>query len=197
MNILAGLAALFVAATGWAATPLLTISTHNTPEDHKVLEAVSREVFRRVGFDVEIKRLPSERSLLVANSGEIDGEGVRVEGLGSTYGNLIQVPEPYVRISFVAFARKENAIAVDSGWASLRPRRVAFITGWKMFEANASVARSVTKVNSPEQLFRMLDADCVDLALYTRVGGTALAQDLGLTSIVALAPSLHDVDMYL
>lgn len=196
MNILAGIAALFVAASGWAATPVLTISTNNTPEDRKVLAAVSREVFRRLGMDVDFVRMPSERSLRAADSGETDGEGLRVAGLSDTYGNLIQVPEPFVRISFVAFARKATSIAVDRGWDSLRPHRVAFITGWKMFEANASVARSVTKVNSPEQLFRMLDADRVDLALYTRVGGTTLLRDLGLTSIVALEPSLRDLDMF-
>lgn len=188
---------LVAAASGSAATPVLTISTNNTPEDRKVLVSVSREVFHRIGVEIDIKRLPSERSLHAADSGEIDGEGLRVSGLGETYRNLIEVPEPYVRISFVAFARKASPIALDRGWDSLKPHRVAFITGWKMFEANASGARSVTKVNSPEQLFRMLDADRIDLALYTRVGGTILVENLGLTSIVALEPSLRDVDMHL
>lgn len=197
MNIFLGIAAWLVAAVGWAAGPVVTISTNNTPEDRRVLEDVSRDVFRRLGMDIEIVRLPSERSLLAADAGEIDGEGLRVEGLGATYRNLLQVPEPYVRISFVAFARRSSGIKVEGGWDSLKPHRIAFITGWKMFEANASGARAVTKVTAPEQLFRMLDADRIDLALYTRVGGTVLARDLGLSTIVALEPSLRDVDMYL
>ncbi len=197
MNILAGIVALFFAATGWSAGPVVTISSNNTPEDRRVLEEVSRDVFRRIGMGVDIVRLPSERSLLAADAGEVDGEGLRVGGLSETYRNLVQIPEPYVRISFVAFARRASGVKVDVGWESLKPHRVAFISGWKMFEANASSARAVTKVNAAEQLFRMLDADRIDLALYTRVGGMALVRDLGLSTIVALEPSLRDVDMYL
>ncbi|WP_194271271.1 ABC transporter substrate-binding protein [Zoogloea sp. 1C4] len=140
--------------------------------------------------------LPSERSLVAANLGEVDGEGLRVAGLSAQYPNLVQVPERFVRISFVAFA-KDATIPLDNGWDSLKPYRVAFINGWKMFEANASGARVVHKVDKPDQMFRMLDDGRVDLVLYTRADGTQLARSLGLTSIAPLSPPLRDVDMYL
>ena len=174
----------------------LVISTNNTPLDRKALELLSKEAFRRIGVDVRLVGNPSERSLHMANQGEIDGEGLRVSGLGSQYPNLMQVPEPYIGISFVAFA-KDARINVNPGWESLKPYRVAFITGWKMFEANASNARSVTKVDTPEQLFKMLDSDRIDLALYTRADGIALVGRMGLSTITPLAPALKDVDMFL
>lgn len=185
-----------VAGLGIARAESLVVSTNNTPLDRAALEALSLEAGRRAGVEFRLVGNPSERGLQMANQGEIDGEGLRVAGLTAQYPNLVQVPERFIGISFVAFA-KDAMITVDHGWDSLRPHRVAFITGWKMFEANAAGARSVTKVDKPEQLFRMLDAGRIDLALYTRADGVALVRALGLSSIAPVSPALKDVDMFL
>ena len=174
----------------------LTISTNNTPLDRQALHDLSKEAFRRIGVDLKLVSLPSERSLHSANLGEVDGEGLRVPGLASQYPNLVQVPERYIGISFVAFAR-DASIRLDHGWESLKPHRVAFINGWKMFEGNAGGARVVSKVDKAEQMFLMLDGGRIDLALYTRADGVALARSMGLSSIAPLAPALKDVDMFL
>ena len=179
-----------------AAAPAITVSTNNTPLDRKALQALGQEAFRRVGVEFRLVGLPSERSLYAADRGEVDGEGLRVEGLSAQYANLVQVPERFIGVSFVAFAR-DRSIRVDRGWESLKPHSVAFINGWKMFEANASGARVVNRVDKPEQLFRMLDGGRVDLALYTRADGVALAREMGLAGIASLEPALKDVDMYL
>ncbi len=176
--------------------PSITVSTNNTPLDRQALHDLSKEAFRRIGVDFKLVSLPSERSLHSANLGEVDGEGLRIAGLSGQYPNLVQVPERYIGISFVAFAR-DATIRLDQGWESLKPHRVAFINGWKMFEANASGARSVSKVDKPEQMFLMLDSGRVDLALYTRTDGVALARSMGLGAIAPLAPALKDVDMFL
>lgn len=179
-----------------AQTPVLTISTNNTPLDRRALQEISAEAFRRIGLEFRLVSLPSERSLHAASHGDVDGEGLRVAGLESQYPNLVRVPERYIGVSFVAFAR-DRTVRLDRGWEDLRPYRVAFITGWKMFEANASDARMVTKVDQPEQLFRMLDGGRIDLALYTLADGSALIRSLGLVSIAPVSPPLKDVDMFL
>lgn len=183
-------------AASWAAPPVFTLSTNNTPLDRRVLEGLSREVFRRVGYEVRVIVQPSERSLRAADAGEVDGAGMRIAGLSERYRNLLQVSERYVSVTFVAFARRDSTLAIPAGWASLKPHRVGFISGWKILEANAGDARIVSKVNTPEQLFRMLDAGRIDLALYTRADGEMLLGRLGVASIVPLEPSLGHVDMF-
>ncbi len=185
-----------LSAAAPAAAQPITVSTNNTPLDRKVLQHISQEAFRRVGADFKLVSLPSERSLVAANAGEVDGEGLRVAGLNEQYPNLLRVPERYVNISFVAFAR-DATIALDRGWDSLKPYRVGFITGWKMFEANAGGARIVQKVDTAEQLFQMLDQGRIDIALYTRADGVALARRMALPAIAPLAPTLRDVDLFL
>ena len=197
--LLAGLLLVFGLAPAVAGNPTLTLSTNNTPLDRKALEQLSQESLRRIGVDLKLVSLPSERSLTAANLGEVDGEGLRVGGLGGPdgpYPNLIQVPERFVRISFVAFS-KNATISLDNGWDSLKPYRIAFINGWKMFEANAQGARVVHKVDKPEQLFRMLEEGRADLALYTRADGVLMARNPGLPAIAPLSPALKEVDMYL
>ena len=173
----------------------ITVSTNNTPLDRSVLQGVSSEAFKRLGKEFRLISLPSERSLVSANAGEIDGEGLRVAGLGSKYPNLVQVDEAYVGISFVAFS-KDATIKLDD-WDSLAPYRIAFINGWKMFEANTGKARVVNKVDKPEQMFDMLQRDRVDLVLYTLADGLAYTRQHGLGQIAPLKPSLKDVDLYL
>jgi len=179
-----------------AAAQTITVSSNNTPQDRKVLLQVSQEAFRRVGAEFKLVSLPSERSLVAANAGEVDGEGLRVAGLDAQYPNLVRVPERYINISFVAFAR-DATISMDRGWDSLKPYRVGFITGWKLFEAQASGARIVQKVETAEQLFQMVDQGRIDIALYTLAGGVALARRMGMPAVAPLAPTLRDTDMYL
>lgn len=183
------------AAVGAAAQPI-TVSTNNTPLDREALQQLSQEAFRRLGADFKLVSMPSERSLVAANAGEVDGEGLRVAGLHEQYPNLLRVPERYVSISFVAFAR-DATISLDRGWDSLKPYRVGFITGWKMFEAHAGGVRIVHKLDSAEQLFQMLDQGRIDIALYTRADGMALARRMALPAIAPLTPTLRDVDLYL
>lgn len=174
----------------------LTLSTGNTPLDRKVLEEVSAEAFRRIGLAVKIVSQPSERSLQEANQGTVDGEGLRVEGLEAQFPQLVRVPESFVGISFVAFTR-DPSVRLNAGWADLAQHRVAFVHGWKMFEANAIGAKVVQRVDKAEQLFLMLDAGRTDLALYTLADGQAMVRSMGLDRIQAVSPSLKDVDMYL
>lgn len=195
-RLLVGIVLLIVAFGAKAAEPSLVISTNNTPQDRKALALLAGEAFRRTGLEFKLVNYPSERSLVMADQGDVDGEGLRVAGLTAQYPNLIQVPERFIGVSFVAFS-KNALINVDDGWESLKKYRIAFIVGWKMFEANAMGAKSVTKVERPEQMFKMLEMDRVDVVLYTRADGESLLRSQNIKNISALSPALKNVDMYL
>ena len=77
----------------FAENQVITIATNNTPLDKKALQLIAQEAFRRVGLEPKLVSTPSERSLQLANQGDVDGEGLRIAGLNAQYPNLIQVPE--------------------------------------------------------------------------------------------------------
>lgn len=151
---------------------------------------------RRAGLVLKVVNMPSQRSLSSANAGDVDGEGLRVVGLETTYPDLVRVPESVIAVSFVGFTR-DPKLALDQGFASLKPLRMAHINGWKLFEAQAAVARVVNKVDRPEQLFRMLEADRIDVALYTQADGLAMAQSMRMPRVRVLPLALPEVHLFL
>ena len=74
---------------------------------------------------------------------------------------------------------------------------MAHINGWKLFEAEAAVARVVNKVDRPEQLFRMLEADRIDVALYTQADGLAMEQSMRMPRVRVPPLALPEVHLFL
>jgi polar amino acid transport system substrate-binding protein len=189
----------FVAQAQGAGTMLIGSSysaPFSTPQGDGYFDLVLEEAFVRVGREVEIRLLPAERSLRDADSGRIDGDIGRIEGIEVFYPNLRMVPEPALDArQFVAFTLDED-IAI-TGWKDLAPYNLAFVRGWKIFEENTGGVASRTMVESTEQLFVLLDRDRADIVLSSRIDGLAAARAQGLRGVRVLDPPLAEMKMYL
>lgn len=169
---------------------------YSTPDGDGVADRIVREAFRRAGVAVRIiHAAPSERSLINANEGIVDGEYLRIAGLEKKYPNLVQVPESVCAYEFTAFARN-RAIRVK-GWESLRPYNVGYITGWKILEENVTGVKSLTTVRNDDALFELLRSDRADLVIFERLGAEAYLKRTGARGIRPLSPPLARREMYL
>ena len=182
-----------------AQKPVLTIGTTHSPplslpDQSGMLDRMLKEAFLRVGVQVEFVTLPSERSLVLAETGKIDGDNNRVAGLTSRYPHLIQVPESNMTYEFMAFATKPGLTIKN--WADLAPLKVSYITGWKILEDNVK-ATDVTKVATSEQLFSFLKKGRTEVVLFDRFGGSHHLKELGIKEGYAVEPPLAKRDMYL
>ncbi len=166
----------------------------STPEQTGMLDLVLKEAFRRIGRHAEIVFTPNERSLLSANNGQLDGEINRIAGMEKEFPNLVQVPEPNMTMHFVAFATRDIPI---SGWESLRPLRIGIEKGWKILERNTEGFPLVTTVMNANQIFDMLLADRIDVALYSELGGYEWLRQMHCTHVRRLDPPLASRDMFL
>lgn len=153
------------------------------------------EICSRNNISVQRNTPPVGRSLIHANQGIDDGDGPRIEGLESAYPDLIRIPEPFGDFIFGAFTR-DKGIRID-GWPSLSKLNIAYINGWKIFETQAIAAKSITKVNDQEILFRLLDAGRADAVLITELAGYAVIRNLGLKGIRFVTPALAVKPNYL
>jgi len=194
--------ALLLAATALAlpaaGQPALVLNDTNAPpytnDAHTgFIDVVAAEAFRRAGLRVELVRLPAERALLLANSGQIDGEIVRVGGLEAQYGNLLRVPEAIADVGFSAFSRDPT---IRADFESFKRRPVGLIRGWKIYEQAMAGSSQVVTAADPAQLFRLLELGRIDVALYERTLGVALAMSLGLSDVHRLEPVLAERDVY-
>ncbi|MFZ5572138.1 MAG: substrate-binding periplasmic protein [Thermodesulfobacteriota bacterium] len=187
--LLAVLICLFSASYGYGTERNhLTINcTLHSPYEAFFFRLVE-EVCSRNRISVSRNTPPVERSLMHVNQGIEDGDGPRIAGLASTYPNIVCVPEPFGVFRFGAFTRNQQMI-ID-GWKGLANWNVAYIRGWKIFDNQVSAAKSITKVNNAEQLFRLLDADRVDLVLITQLAGYGMIQKLDLKGMGFVEPPL-------
>jgi polar amino acid transport system substrate-binding protein len=170
--------------------PLVT-----SPEQKGFLDTLAKEVYRRIGIDLDVIILPAERVLVNANAGIEDGCLLRIAGLEKHYPNLVMVPETILDSEFVGYATQVEP--AGSGWQSLAPYSVGYITGWKIFDANVQAARMIERVSTPVQLFHMLDAKRVDIVLYERWQGLYLAKQLQVKGVKTLDPPFVTKKMYM
>lgn len=182
-----------------AERPVLTIGATNSPplslpDQSGMLDLMLKEAFARIGVDVRFVTLPSERSLIEAEHGIIDGDNNRVAGLEARYPRLIQVPESNMTYEFMAFATRPD-VSIKS-WADLKAMHAAHVIGWKIFEDNVS-ASQVTKLPTSKQLFLFLQAGRADVALFDRIGGAYLLGQLKGKPVYAIEPPLAKREMYL
>ncbi len=162
-----------VAAAASQPVVLATADTapFSTEDGRGLYDRVLHEAFRRVGLELEIRRLPSERALQDANAGRLDGEFGRIEAVGALYPNLRIVNEALTLWEFSAFVRTGEQAPAD--FSELGDYHVGYIRGWKIYEENVNDTRSLSIVASEEQLFAMLEAGRIEVALYNSMRGLA------------------------
>ncbi len=189
---------LWNSATSAEPPQLILSDTYETPyttlAGDGFLDIVAQEAFRRAGLSLKFVRVPPERALLNANAGIEDGVSARIAGLEKTYPNLVQVPEKILDFHFVAFTQRAEVPRAD--WAAIAPLVVGHIRGWKIFEQNLPPGSRVTVVDTAEQLFDMLNRNRIDVALYERWLGLALAEKMAIANVRVLEPPLAERPMY-
>lgn len=158
------------------------------------VDQVVGEALKRSGYKLESVRLPAERALINANAGIDDGDLLRIGGLQKNYPNLIQVPEKIIDLEFVVFTKNEDFQV--SGWKSLKPYSVAFITGWKILERSITEYAELTQVKNADQLFNILLNGRADVIVYGRWGGLGYIKDHQIKNVKILEPPLKKEMLY-
>jgi len=154
---------------------------------------VLSEAYKEIGFDVKFLPLPGERALRASNSGETDGEVFRIANVQKRYKNLIPVPTPINVLEGIVFTKNKN-IKVN-GWNSLKPYRIGIQVGIKFVERGTK-GMNRTIVDSNEQLFRMLNAGRIDIAVVAYTNGVKAIKKLGVDGIKANKPAVQVYPLY-
>ena len=199
LAIFACVGLLFCTATPAEEMATLVLSDANeppftTPDRTGFLDAVAGEAFRRAGVKLRLVRSPSERALINANSGLTDGDLTRIAGLEAQYPNLIQVPEKLVDWTFTAYSKNPS---VAPRWEDVRELRVGYVKGWKIYEQHLAGALKTIVVEDSAQLFRLLELDRIQVALYARWSGDVLIRKQGLGGVYPLEPPLATREMFI
>lgn len=158
-----------------------------------IAEQVMGEAYHRLGLQLEVHRLPGERSLLSANTGKMDGELYRKVGMEKVYPNLMIVPVPLLTYEIVVFTR--GTTFVVNGWESLRPFTIGFVRGIKIVEQNTQ-GMKIEPVLTMQQAFQKMELGRTDVVVANRASGLAVIKALQLEGIGILTPPLVSFPVY-
>jgi polar amino acid transport system substrate-binding protein len=160
------------------------------------LNELAKEAFRRIGVEVEVTAVPTERSLINVNAGLDDGDLFRIAGVEAQYPNVIRVPEKTMDNDFVAYAKRPDVRIRN--WADLRPYAVAYTAGWKIYERNVTGVKELTNTPTADELAPLMDKGRVDVILMDRWQGLWSLRQAGYKYTPQEPPLAHvEIFMYL
>ena len=156
--------------------------------DTVIGEVVLREAYHRLGYRLEVTRYPAERAIRLANQGRFDGEVQRIDRIGDSYPNLVQL---YPAINYIdggVFAARDD-IHIES-WEEMRPYRWGLIRGIKFAERSTEgMDRYI--VGGYNRLFTMLKHERIDLAVSPFLSGAYNLKRGGFDTIKPAGPALE------
>ncbi|MFT3735100.1 MAG: transporter substrate-binding domain-containing protein [Rhodocyclaceae bacterium] len=186
---------LFCAATQPLAAEEIRVNVTDALRDYQpAVEALLREA----GFQPSTRLYPSERSIRMLEAGDIDIEAFRIPSGVQALGKRVRLVGPAACASLLAFVR------ADSDWKSvpgqLPAHRIGVMLGSRAAEEAAlrQFGPDFKRVTTPAQLFQMLAADRIDMALEFDSIGFAQIHALQLDGqLRALHPPVRFIQAYL
>ena len=171
-----------MAAPQAVAADTFVITAVNKTGASAVAAKLLADIYRRAGLNLQIDVLPAPRASLTALSDKADGELIRIASYGQTYPQLLRLDPPFYRVSVRAYAQRARAVSVQSR-DDLKHYSLASIRGMAYVQELTEHHPALTLTQNPLQLFRMLAAGRVDLAVCTTLAAQSAIVELGLKDL--------------
>lgn len=174
----------------------LSFSYINNSEFQLTAATIISLAYCRLGIKVNLQGVPSKRGLLLSNSGQLDGEVIRVAAIDQQYPNLMAVPVRLFEMQGVAFTHN-GATNFDDINAILR-YRVALENGifWEDDFAKGPLLQ-LTRVDSIEKQFKLLKMGRVDYILASRTSAEhVISHKFSDFNIVAVEPEINNTYLF-
>ncbi len=154
---------------------------------------VVQEAYRRIGITVHVNEYPALRALHISNSGAVDGELFRGEGVQERFTNLVPISVPLFENEWVAFSRDQSIQL--KGCQDLRTYKVAIERGVPPAE-NCTKGMKVFALTNEVQMFKMVNVGRADIAVDALLDGKAVMSANNIQGVKALMPPLFRAKIY-
>lgn len=192
--ILTGLLIVISFSTPLHAQPSLVFSTINNTDIYRTIsEEVLRSAYHTLGIEITTRGLPADKALQISNAGEVDGELYRIAGLEQKYPHLVMIPVAINYLEGSVFTKKADFVV--TGWDSLRPYSIGVQKGIQ-FAEKGTEGMHRTIVSDPVQLFTMLQANELDIAVTAHLNGLLMIKKLYSPEIRFLTPPVATCPLY-
>lgn len=201
MNIKTVVNSLIVGIAACAITSVSLAQEMNLARNEKATEqaiaaSLLTEIYKRAGLTAKIQPLPGARANAMALAGEKDGEVARIPGYAAKNPTLIKVDPPYYYLTTTAFAKGDKGITIKSK-EDLKKYKVGVVRGIAHAEAATEGVPGLAVVGDYDQMYQMLEAGRIDVAVDAGANGPYVAKKLGLDNIKAVGElarlDLHNI----
>ncbi len=172
------------------------VYTFSGGEDNTVMliaSQVLKKAYTKAGIDIEILFLPLEESLQRSNSGQTDGELVRIKKITQLYPNLRQVPVEIISVEAIAFSK--NSTLHIKKWSDLQGHKLTIVKGTKFIEqATKDIPKEV--VLSFQEAFTALAQDKTEILVIPKLAGLRLYYSHEYEDIKPVSSALTRLPLY-
>ncbi|MDZ7869500.1 MAG: hypothetical protein U5L02_09950 [Rheinheimera sp.] len=159
------------------------------------IEQQLQQAYSRLGYQMQLVRLPAGRSLQMTNRGLYDGELFRIDGVQHEFAQLRQVPIQLASIELLAFVRTGQKNVLRD-WALMKNIRVGFVRGFRL-ASQLQYAGHPIPVTTLEQAVGMLEQGKIDVLLEDQLSVlSVLPAHTEQAGITALPGSLAHAGLY-
>lgn len=163
--------------------------------EQEVGRIVLTQVYKNIGLNITISPLPGKRAQYAANSGNKDGEIMRIWTYGDETPNSIRVPTPYYYLETMPFVLKNSEIVIETKEA-LANYRLTKIRGVKHTNNITHGLTNIYEMSSTEDMFKLLESGRVDVVLTNTIDGNLALTRLGLDNITSMNKPLALLPLY-
>lgn len=158
------LAFLLFSSSSFAAVQTITLSRGTDAVLQDFSELILRNAYKKIGIQLEVIHVPIARSLVLANTGIVDGDVSRISGIEDQFKNLVIVPIAINAIDIRIFAY--NEAFVTNNKALKGSTRAGCVRGIILVEKIIK-ERGITcqMANSYEQAISLLNKKKVDFLI--------------------------------
>ena len=150
-----------------------------------VAAALLADVYKKAGLGLKIQPMPGARANAAAVAGEKDGEVGRIPAYFAKNPTLVKVEPSYYYLTTAAFAKEDKGIKVASK-DDLKKYKVGIVRGIAHAEAATEGLAGVQVVNDYDQLYQLIDAGRIDVAIDEGINGPLVLKRLGLKGIASV-----------
>jgi polar amino acid transport system substrate-binding protein len=167
--------------------------------EQEVGRIVIPQIYKNIGINIAVTPLPAQRAQFVANTGEKDGEIMRIWSYGSENIQTIRVPTPYYYLETMPFSLKERQLDIRDK-KDLKKYKLAKVRGVKHTNNITEGMNNVYEMTSTENMFKMLRNEIVDVALTNTLDGKLTLERLDYGNIeysikpLAVLPLYHYIN---
>ncbi|MES2263859.1 MAG: hypothetical protein V4724_35520 [Pseudomonadota bacterium] len=198
--LMLGLGSARVAAQAPLPVLVLSGSSDSARAHGHWLSLIYTEALRRLGYRLDYRIYPANRSSIMSDLGEVDGEINRAATYGLEHPDMIRIDPPHFSVAFAAYASR--ALALHDGWDALKetPLRVEYRGGLARCKSQLSqrvAAERLSVANGTLVGLRKLERARTDLYIdIDGVVGQALMQPEFRNSAIRKVAVMENVDSH-